>query len=114
LILNSTQYAGALSPIKISVSVQENQIFIFVEDEGPGITFENQKKLFEKFYRVPGTPAGGTGLGLSIVKGIVELHKGKIHFENIVRDGRSDGAIIGGRFVISLPYLVNLTQNPRV
>jgi signal transduction histidine kinase len=37
-----------------------------IEDEGPGIPEESIEKVFEKFYRAPGSSAGGTGLGLSI------------------------------------------------
>jgi signal transduction histidine kinase len=44
-------------------------------------------KIFDKFFRVPGSPTGGTGLGLSIVKSIIELHKGQIHVHNIQPHG---------------------------
>lgn len=96
LILNSTQYAGAGSNIRISANKINSKIEISVEDQGLGIPEEHRANLFEKFYRVPGTPTGGTGLGLSIVKGIVELHKGLIRYEPNVPTG--------ARFVIELPY----------
>jgi signal transduction histidine kinase len=51
-----------------------------VEDQGPGIASEHQAGLFEKFFRVPGSPAGGSGLGLFIAKGIVQAHDGRIGF----------------------------------
>jgi len=49
-----------------------------VADRGPGIRHEHQAELFEKFYRVPGSPAGGSGLGLFIARGIVQAHGGRI------------------------------------
>ena len=49
-----------------------------VADQGPGIAQEHQTGLFEKFYRVPGSPAGGSGLGLFIARGIVQAHGGRI------------------------------------
>jgi NtrC-family two-component system sensor histidine kinase KinB len=49
-----------------------------VRDQGPGIGKEHQAALFEKFFRVPGSPAGGSGLGLFIAKGLVQAHGGQI------------------------------------
>jgi two-component system, NtrC family, sensor histidine kinase KinB len=49
-----------------------------VQDEGPGISKAHQQDLFEKFFRVPGSPAGGSGLGLFIAKGLVQAHGGTI------------------------------------
>jgi two-component system sensor histidine kinase KdpD len=96
LILNSVQYAGDHCTIEIIVQESNDLILISVVDDGPGIPEGGREMLFEKFYRVPGTPAGGTGLGLSIVKGIVELHKGTIIYcENQPK---------GSRFIIELPH----------
>jgi len=53
-----------------------------VADEGAGIAKEHQAGLFEKFFRVPGSPAGGSGLGLFIAKGLVQAHNGKIGIES--------------------------------
>lgn len=96
LILNATQYAGAHCQISISIEQSATTIVIKVCDDGVGIPEESFPLVFEKFYRLPGTPAGGTGLGLSIVQGIVELHKGQIHCEK----NRPQGTC----FVIDLPY----------
>jgi len=95
LIVNSIQYSGSDSEIQIKAYSNQNRIFICIQDNGVGIPLEYQEKLFEKFYRVPGSPTGGTGLGLSIVKGIVELHKGKVTYENNIPKG--------SRFLITLP-----------
>jgi two-component system, NtrC family, sensor histidine kinase KinB len=47
-----------------------------VVDHGPGIPAEHQPALFDKFFRVPGSPTGGAGLGLFIARGIVQAHDG--------------------------------------
>jgi signal transduction histidine kinase len=49
-----------------------------VTDRGPGILPEHQTGLFEKIFRVPGSPEGGAGLGLFIAKGLVQAHGGEI------------------------------------
>lgn len=104
LILNSTQYGGSDVAIHIQAQKKDSKIRIAVEDNGVTISAEDQVQLFQKFYRVPGTPAGGTGLGLSIVKGIVELHQGRITYEaNHPK---------GSRFVIELPYCTPPTIQP--
>lgn len=95
LILNSTQYAPDSPEILIRAWREQEHVFIAIEDRGSGIEEESRLKIFEKFYRAPGSPPGGTGLGLSIVKNIVELHKGQIVYE--------DNAP-GARFVIRLPH----------
>lgn len=95
LVLNALQYAGADSTVEIVVKEENHKIKIIISDTGPGVPLEYQGRLFEKFYRVPGTPAGGTGLGLSIVQGIVELHHGRIYYAGHLPHGSS--------FVIELP-----------
>jgi two-component system, OmpR family, sensor histidine kinase TctE len=48
-----------------------------VEDDGPGIPDLEMNKVFERFYRLPGSPGNGCGLGLAIVKEIADLHKAR-------------------------------------
>jgi NtrC-family two-component system sensor histidine kinase KinB len=49
-----------------------------IVDQGPGISPQHQSGLFEKFFRVPGSPQGGSGLGLFIARGLVQAHDGQI------------------------------------
>jgi NtrC-family two-component system sensor histidine kinase KinB len=53
-----------------------------VADQGPGVASAHQAGLFEKFFRVPGSPGGGSGLGLFIAKGVVQAHGGEIGIES--------------------------------
>ena len=58
-----------------------------VSDQGPGIPAEHQPGLFEKFFRVPGSPEGGSGLGLFIARGIVQAHGGQIGVQSVPGHG---------------------------
>ncbi|HXJ18887.1 MAG TPA: ATP-binding protein [Polyangia bacterium] len=58
---------------------EPDEVRFEVVDQGPGIPKEHQVGLFEKFFRVPGSPmGGGSGLGLFIAKGLVQAHGGRI------------------------------------
>ncbi len=97
LVLNAIKYSDSGSKIEVAILRDNHQAKILVKDEGHGIPPGMEKKVFEKFFRVPGTPAGGLGLGLSIVGNVVELHGGAISARN--RTDRS-GAI----FEVRLPW----------
>jgi signal transduction histidine kinase len=56
-------------------------------DNGPGVPKEALDKLFNKFYRLPGSRSGGTGLGLTITRAIVEAHGGTITAKNSENGG---------------------------
>ena len=62
---------------------------IQVSDDGPGIALAEQERIFERFYRAPGSRSGeGTGLGLAIARWIVEEHQGSIDARQRARRGR--------------------------
>jgi two-component system sensor histidine kinase KdpD len=97
LLLNAASYTPAGTAVEIKARAQNSEMLLSVADRGPGLPEESLPHLFEKFYRVPGAPAGGTGLGLSIVKGLVEAHGGHVEVQN-----RPDG---GAEFIVSLPIV---------
>ena len=84
LVLNAIKYSGDGTKIEVEILKDNYQARILVKDEGRGIPAGMEKHVFEKFFRVPGTPAGGLGLGLSIVGNVVELHGGKVSARNRV------------------------------
>jgi signal transduction histidine kinase len=63
--------------LDISVSDSENNIFITVQDSGPGIAPENMEQLFTPFFTTK-PPGEGTGLGLAETYGIIKAHEGSI------------------------------------
>lgn len=95
LLYNASLYTPAGSSITLRGAMEGNACRLIVSDNGPGFPAGSVGKLFEKFYRVPGSRTGGTGLGLSIVKGYVEAHKGTITAAN----GNAGGA----EFTIRIP-----------
>jgi signal transduction histidine kinase len=68
----------AMSDASSDAPNAESLLRFEVVDHGPGIPVEHQEALFEKFFRVPGSPSGGAGLGLFIARGIVQAHGGRI------------------------------------
>lgn len=101
LINNAIKYAPLNTNIYVKVSRVNDQVEIVVEDEGPGLTVEDKKMLFQRFTRLSAKPTAGehsTGLGLSIVKVLVEAHGGLIFAE-------SEGKDKGARFTVQLPML---------
>lgn len=81
LLDNANKYSADSPRIRVSTRNHGNWIIIGVEDNGPGMSRETQKKIFDKFYRVPTGKLHnikGFGLGLNYVKAITDAHHGKI------------------------------------
>ncbi len=90
LIDNAIKYTQDNKYIKIKSGREDGSVFVEVEDKGIGISLENQKKIFEKFFRVQSSlihNTKGTGLGLSIVKHIMDAHKGEIILKSTPWEG---------------------------
>ncbi|MBI5780365.1 MAG: sensor histidine kinase N-terminal domain-containing protein [Rhodocyclales bacterium] len=85
LVRNLIDNAIHHSPINGRVDVQlvadATTVTLTVSDQGPGIPPEERARVFEPFYRVPGSPTGGAGLGLAIVQRIVAFHGGRVDAE---------------------------------
>ena len=97
---NAIKYGNQDINISIS-SIQQNQHSkIIINDNGPGISEIDLKRIFERFYRVKGASTEiieGTGLGLSIVKHIINKHNGNIEVESQLDQGST--------FTIHIPRL---------
>jgi two-component system phosphate regulon sensor histidine kinase PhoR len=99
LLDNAVKYSGQSPPmITISTTNKGNRLMLSVMDKGVGIKKEYQKKVFDKFFRVPSGNVHnvkGFGLGLSYVKSIVHMHKWKIRLESEPNKGST--------FILEIP-----------
>lgn len=88
LLSNAIKYSNEYNGIYLIIDINDGIVAITVKDEGIGIPEEEQKNLFEKFYRAKNA-AGiqGTGLGLNIVKRYIELLDGNITFVSKHNEG---------------------------
>ena len=85
LIDNGIKYSPAGGTIRVRVEARPSQSLVEVADSGPGISAEDQQRVFERFYRVDkarSRESGGAGLGLPIVRWAVEAHGGAIDLES--------------------------------
>jgi PAS domain S-box-containing protein len=88
LISNASKFSPENSIIKIKSEVSEKSISLTIQDKGIGIPEEDQKHLFERFFRAKNvTNIQGTGLGLHIVSRYVELMNGSISVESVLEEG---------------------------
>ena len=98
LISNAVKYAPPQTRVLVRATRDGERVHIAVQDEGPGLSAEDQAKLFSRFSRLSARPTGGessTGLGLSIVKRLAEAMQGTIHCESRLGEGAT--------FTVSLP-----------
>lgn len=87
---NSLKYSEASPEINISMLKKNNEVVIKIKDNGPGISQEYLKKIFDKFFRVPSGNLHnikGHGLGLSYVDMVMKLHGGSVQAENDIPKG---------------------------
>ena len=100
LLDNAIKYSGNEVRVLVEVvKVDAKRVAVRVKDEGVGIPKDELKRIFKRFYRVPGSLAmrvKGTGLGLFIVRSIAEKHGGRAFAE-------SEGPGHGSTFTIQLP-----------
>jgi len=98
LLSNAVKYSPPGKNIRVRLRKLPDTVRFEVQDEGPGLSAEDQKQLFGKFARLSAKPTGGesaTGLGLSIVKRMVEAMSGRVWCES--EPGK------GAMFVVELP-----------
>jgi two-component system sensor histidine kinase SenX3 len=97
LIENAINYSEEGQMVGVGIKSENGWCTISVKDDGAGISPEDQKRVFERFYRVDPSRSrqtGGTGLGLSIVKHIAENHHGKVELASMPGRGSTFSLVI--------------------
>ena len=82
LISNAIRYSHENSTINLSIIVDNQHVKFVVKDSGQGIAPQYQDKVFDRYFRVPGTKKEGTGLGLAISKEFIEAQNGQISMKS--------------------------------
>jgi signal transduction histidine kinase len=98
LISNAVRFTPTGGRVQVTLCRQHDEVEISVADTGLGIKPKDLEQIFDRFYQVEDHMTrrhGGMGLGLSIVKGLVELHGGRVWAESTPGQG--------SRFVVMLP-----------
>lgn len=106
LLENAIKYSVEKSEIRVDYGVLDDEVYVSVSDDGPGIHQKHIPRLFERFYRADKARSrelGGTGLGLSIVKHISQLHSGRVTVDSTPGKGST--------FTL---YLPRTTSRPKV
>jgi signal transduction histidine kinase len=95
LVDNAIRHSPRGGAVRVVVRPEGEAASVAVEDAGPGVRPEDRERIFDRFWRAPGAPAGGTGLGLAIARWIAEHHDGSISVDQ--------SAAGGARFEVRIP-----------
>lgn len=101
LLGNAMKYTPSEGQVTLNVSIDNTLLTVDVADTGLGISDEDQKKIFEKFYRAKDPRIGkipGTGLGLTLAREVMRLHGGDITVQSQIDKGST--------FTLTLPIAV--------
>ena len=102
LLDNACQYSPAGTRVEVTLARDAQQsIRLAVTDGGPGIAPELRNRVFESYYRIPGSPGGGSGLGLAIVREIAARHGGRVE----IGDGAGAADQIGTRVSVTFDQI---------
>ena len=104
LVGNATKVTAEGGHIALRVEARGHDLLFAVSDDGPGISEENVKFLFERYWRGVDATYKGTGLGLAIARGIVEAHGGQIWVESELGHGAT--------FLFTIPAANAADQRP--
>lgn len=94
---NAAKYAGHYATVHVESRLDNTQLVIDIADDGPGLPFGTEERIFEKFYRATSTRTGGTGLGLAICRAIADCHGATIMATNLLPHG--------ARFRVAIPIV---------
>ncbi len=99
LLDNAAKYSSPRSPITLRATSTDAEVVFSVQNEGSYVAPEEKSRIFERFYRSPGSQhrVSGTGIGLSVAKRIAEAHSGRVWVESDSEKGTT--------FTFALPHI---------
>jgi two-component system OmpR family sensor kinase len=89
LLDNAVRYTPNDGQVLIDLTDSRSSVTLVIQDSGSGIPSHNRERVFDRFYRLPGTASGGTGLGLAIVKAIADQHEAHLQLSSSELGGLS-------------------------
>ena len=108
IVRNACYYSPPNATVNVRCAKDLKNLFIFIEDQGPGVPDEMLDQIFDPFVRVSSAreiDTGGSGIGLAIARKVIEMHKGAIEAKNRIDN---EGLIVA----ISLPlYSSSISQS---
>ncbi len=90
-LTNAIKHSPEEGIITVAIHKTGNKLEFTVKDQGPGISSEYATKVFDRFFKVPGSKAAGTGLGLAISKELIEAEGGQIWVKSEIGSGSTFG-----------------------
>jgi signal transduction histidine kinase len=108
LVDNAVKYAGEGGEVFVRLARAPGGVALSVRDRGPGISEDDQQRIFERFYRATNARVRnvrGSGIGLSLVKHIVEAHGGRIELASAPGKGAT--------FTVFVPAAPLVTPGPQ-
>ena len=99
LVDNALKYGPDAQEVRLGALVDDDEIVLWVDDQGPGIARHERRRVWEAFHRAERAAAPtGTGIGLAVVRELVQAHGGRCRIER----GRDGGARVEARFPATL------------
>lgn len=90
-LVNAFKYSAPVQKVRVQLSVEGFMVRVSVSDQGPGLTSEQQQRVWDRFYQVKNSrhqsADGGLGLGLYIVRTIIAQHQGQVGVESVPGQG---------------------------
>ena len=96
LLSNAFKYTPEGGVVTLTLDLTDSHYILEVSDTGKGMSKEEMKRIFERFYRVEGTEEKGTGIGLALAKEMVDLQNGQISVSSLKDQGTT--------FKVRIPY----------
>ncbi|MYM28377.1 two-component sensor histidine kinase [Duganella sp. CY15W] len=87
LVSNAVKYSPGQSRVTVRIAASAEQVVLSVSDQGPGIAPDMQRKVFERFFRLPGQDQPGSGLGLAIAERAAARNRATIQLNNRADSG---------------------------